>query len=126
MCLSQDAAPGASAAQRQIRDQGNNAIPCPVNCNDVSGKWADPESGGTWTLNQTGDKITGSLTMSKTECGSVTWQVVGRISDGVATLTATLPSPSVDKCGVAAAASINATRTPYCNTTGQRKVEPRK
>jgi hypothetical protein len=98
----------------------------PVNCNDVSGKWADPESGGTWTLNQTGDSIAGSLTTSKGECGSVTWQVVGRMSDGVATLTATLPSPSVDKCGVAGAASITATRTPYCNTTGPRRVELRK
>jgi hypothetical protein len=86
----------------------------PVNCNDVSGMWADPESGGTWTLNQTGDSITGSLTMSKAECGSVTWQVAGRMNDGVAALTATLPSPSVDKCGVAAAASITATRRPYC------------
>ena len=98
----------------------------PVNCNDVSGKWADPESGGIWALNQTGDNITGSLTMSKAECGSVTWQVVGRMNDGVATLTAALPSPSVDKCGVAAAALITATRTPYCNTTGQGRVELRK
>jgi len=96
----------------------------PVNCKDVTGKWADPESGGTWTLNQTGDNITGSLTMSKAACGSVTWQVAGHINGGVATLTATLPSPAVDKCGVAA--SITATRTPYCNTAGQGRVELRK
>jgi hypothetical protein len=39
-----------------------------VNCDDVSGKWADPESGGTWTLTQTGDRISGSLTTSKGQC----------------------------------------------------------
>lgn len=72
------------------------------------------------------DNITGSLTISRAECGSVTWQVDGRMSDGVVTLIATVPSPSTDKCGVAPAASITATRTPYCNTTGQGKVEPRK
>lgn len=49
----------------------------PVDCANVSGKWADPENGGTWTLNQTGDDITGSLTMFKGNCGSVTWQVTG-------------------------------------------------
>jgi len=37
---------------------------------------------------------------------------------GVATLTAILPSPSSDKCGLAASASITATRKPYCNSTG--------
>jgi hypothetical protein len=97
-----------------------------VNCAEVSGKWADPESGGTWTLNQTGDKIAGSLTMSKADCGSVTWEVAGRMSGGVATMTATMPSPLADKCGVAPAASITATRMPYCNSTGQGKVELRK
>jgi hypothetical protein len=91
----------------------------PVNCNDVSGKWADPENGGTWTLNQTAADITGSLTMSTGACGTITWQVAGRMNGGVATLTATQPSPSVDKCEAAAAASITATRTPSCNTTGQ-------
>jgi hypothetical protein len=102
------------------------ATSAPVNCSDVSGKWDDPESGGTWTLNQTGDTVTGSLTMSKAACGSVTRQVVGRVDDGAATLTATLPSPSVDKCGVTAGASITATRAPFCNTTGQGRVELRK
>jgi len=90
----------------------------PVNCNDVSGKWADPESDGTWTLNQIGSDISGSLTMSTPSCGSVTWQVAGRMKGGVATLTAILPSPSSDKCGLAASASITATRKPYCNSTG--------
>ena len=79
-----------------------------VNCANVSGKWADPENGGTWTLNQTGDDITGSLMMFKPNCGSVTWQVAGRMKGGVATLNATQPSPSVDKCGAPAAASITA------------------
>jgi hypothetical protein len=97
-----------------------------VNCANVSGKWADPENGGTWTLNQTEDDITGSLTMSKGECGYVTWQVAGRMNNGAATLTATLPSPSVDKCKVAAAASITAVRAPYCNAAGQGRGEPRK
>jgi len=88
----------------------------PVNCATVSGKWADPENGGTWTLNQTGDDMTGSLMMFKPNCGSVTWQVAGRMKGGVATLNATQPSPSVDKCGAPAAASIATTRVPYCNT----------
>jgi hypothetical protein len=95
----------------------------PVNCENVSGKWADPENGGTWTLNQIGDNITGSLTMFKGNCGSVTWQVAGRLEGGVATLTATQPSPSVDKCGAPATASITATRLPYCNT---QPPEPKK
>ena len=92
-----------------------------MNCSNVSGKWADPENGGTWTLNQTGDEISGSLMTSEANCGTVTWQVAGRINGGVASLTATLPSPSGDKCGLAAAASITATRKPYCNTTGPDK-----
>ena len=50
-----------------------------ANCEDVSGKWADPESGGTWTLTQNGEKISGSLTVSKAKCGEVTWQVVGQM-----------------------------------------------
>ena len=93
----------------------------PVNCSNVSGKWADPENGGTWTLNQTGDEISGSLTTSEANCGTVTWQVAGGINCGVATLTATQPSPSGDKCGLTPAASITATRKPYCNTTGPDK-----
>jgi len=98
----------------------------PVNCEDVSGKWTDPESGGTWTLTQNGDQISGSLTVSKGTCGEVTWQVVGRMGGGVATLTAAQPSPSVDKCGFVAATSITATRKPNCTTTGQGRVELRK
>jgi hypothetical protein len=93
----------------------------PVNCTNVSGKWADPENGGTWTLNQTGDEISGSLTTSEASCGTVTWQVAGRINGGVASLTATQPSPSGDKCGLAAAASITTPRKPYCNTTAPDK-----
>jgi hypothetical protein len=54
------------------------------------------------------------------------WQVVGRMSGGAATLTAARPSPLIDKCGVAAAASITATRKPNCTTTGQGRVELRK
>ena len=96
----------------------------PVNCNDVNGKWADPENGGTWTLSQDGDDIAGSLTISQAECGAVTWQVTGRMSSGVATLNATLPSPSTDNCGAAPAASIVVTRSPYCNAAGQGGVEP--
>jgi len=95
----------------------------PVNCENVRGKWADPENGGTWTLNQIGDDITGSLMLFKPNCGSVTWQVAGRMNGGVATLNATQPSPSVDKCGAPAAASITATRAPYCNT---QSAKPRK
>jgi hypothetical protein len=59
--------------------------------------------------------------MSEASCGNVIWQVAGRMNDGVATLTGTLPLPSSDKCGLAAAASITATRKPYCNTTGPGK-----
>lgn len=92
----------------------------PVNCANVSGKWADPENGGTWELSQIGDNITGSLSMFKGNCGTITWQVAGRMNGGVATLSATSPEPSVDKCGAAAAATVTATRKPYCNTTGQR------
>ena len=88
----------------------------PVNCGDVSGRWDDPENGGTWTLTQTGLGITGSLTIPKGSCGSTTWQVGGKISGGIVTLTSTQPSPSVDECGVAADKSMTATRTPYCNT----------
>ncbi len=98
----------------------------PVNCDNVSGKWADPENGGTWALSQIGNNITGSLVMFKRNCGSVTWQVTGRMNGGVATLTATKPEPSVDKCGVAAAASTTITRAPYCNTTRHGRTEPGK
>jgi hypothetical protein len=93
----------------------------PVNCRDVSGKWADPENGGTWILSQTGDDISGSLTIPRGNCGSVTWQVDGKMSDGIATLNGAQPSPSADKCGVAADKSIAATRAPYCSTTQQGK-----
>ncbi|PWU07736.1 MAG: hypothetical protein C5B51_09330 [Terriglobia bacterium] len=92
----------------------------PVNCGAVSGKWADPENGGTWDLSQTGESISGSLTILKGYCGSVTWQVAGRMNGRVATLTATKPEPPVDKCGAAAAASITAARAPYCNTAVPR------
>jgi hypothetical protein len=98
----------------------------PVNCRNVSGKWADPENGGTWALDQTAENIAGTLTMSKGECGSVTWQVAGRMNDGVATLNAIQPSPPVDKCRVAAATSITAKRAPYCNTAGPGAGEVRK
>jgi hypothetical protein len=46
-----------------------------VNCKDVSGTWSDPETGGTWSLSQTAGNISGSLTINKPECGTVTWQV---------------------------------------------------
>ncbi len=91
----------------------------PGNCNEVSGKWTDPENGGTWVLAQSGDRITGSLTMSKGTCGEVTWQVAGHMSGGLASLTAVQPSPSVDSCGVAAAASISMVRKPNCTSTAQ-------
>jgi hypothetical protein len=92
----------------------------PVNCENVSGKWADPENGGTWTLNQIGDNITGSLTVLRGNCGSRTWQVTGRMNGGVVSLTVSKPEPSVDKCGVAAPASTTVTRAPYCNTGGRK------
>jgi len=74
----------------------------PVNCGNAGGKWADQENAGTWTLSHTGVDITGSLTISRGNCGSITWQVGGKMNGVIATLTATQPSPSVDKCGVAA------------------------
>ncbi len=92
----------------------------PVNCSNVSGKTTNQRT-ATWTLNQTGDEISGSLTTSEANCGTVTWQVAGRINGGVATLTATQPSPSGDKCGLTPAAWITAKRKPYCNTTGPDK-----
>lgn len=96
----------------------------PVNCSDVTGAWDDPENGGRWTLSQTGGGITGSLMMFRGElCGTVSWQVAGRMDNGVAMLTAASPSPSVDKCGVTAAASITANRMPYCNTSEQTRGE---
>jgi hypothetical protein len=96
-----------------------------VDCKDVSGSWSDPETSGTWSLSQTNDKISGSLTITKPDCGSVSWRVAGQMSAGVATLTATEPTPPVDKCGVSAAASITATLVPDCKT-GNGRVEVRK
>jgi hypothetical protein len=93
-----------------------------VNCKDVSGTWSEPETGGSWSLSQNADSISGSLTITKPECGSVTWQVAGQMKDGVATLTATGPSPAVDKCGVSVASSVTATLAPDCKT-GQGRVE---
>ena len=96
----------------------------PVLCDDVSGEWADPENGGTWTLSQTGEIITGSLTMFKGgNCGSISWHVTGRMNGRLATLTASEPEPSVDKCGVAAAGSIAVVRAPYCNAAGHGTAE---
>jgi hypothetical protein len=96
-----------------------------VNCKDVSGTWSDPNLGGTWSLSQTGNNISGSLTITKSECGSVSWQVTGQMSGDVATLKATEPKPAVDKCGAPPAASIIATLTPDCKT-GSVKVEVQK
>jgi hypothetical protein len=90
----------------------------PVNCQNVSGRWADPENRGTWNLNQIGESITGSLTISKGNCGSIRWQVAGRMDGGVANLTATSPEPTVDQCGGAATATITEARVPYCKTMG--------
>ncbi len=46
-----------------------------VDCKAVSGSWSDPETGGTWSLNQTANKISGSLTIAKPECGIVSWRL---------------------------------------------------
>ncbi|MGA1991678.1 MAG: hypothetical protein ABSH46_11545 [Bryobacteraceae bacterium] len=96
-----------------------------VNCKDASGTWSDPETGGTWSLSQTGGDISGSLTITKPECGRVSWRVTGQMNGDVATLKATEPIPAVDKCGAAPAASIAATLTPDCKT-GSGRVEVQK
>jgi hypothetical protein len=93
-----------------------------VDCHDVSGIWSDTEIGGTWTLSQTKNAVSGSLTTTKADCGSVTWHVSGQVKDKVATITATQPVPAVDKCGTAADTLITATVTPDC-TTAAVKVE---
>jgi hypothetical protein len=61
------------------------------------------------------------LTVSNGKCGSVTWDVSGRLAEGVATLTAARPSPAVDQCGVAAAPSTTESRAPYCDASGERR-----
>lgn len=96
-----------------------------VNCKDVSGTWSDPAMGGTWALSQTGGNITGSLTITKPECGTVSWRVIGQMNGDVATLKATEPNPAVDKCGATSAASIAATLTPDCKN-GSVTVEVQK
>ncbi len=86
-----------------------------VGCKDVSGIWSDPETGGTWTLTQTKNTVSGSLTIAKAKCGSVSWRVSGQVKDDVVTVTAAQPTPAIDKCGNAAATTITATVVPGCN-----------
>jgi hypothetical protein len=114
---------GVAAAEWPIDRSCPVATPVPplgvytssvVNCKDVSGTWSDAETGGSWSLSQTGDNISGSLTITKPECGGVTWKVAGQMKNGVATLTATGPSPAVDNCGQTAANSITTTLAPDC------------
>ena len=90
-----------------------------TNCNDVTGTWTESTTGGAWSLVQTGKDISGSLKVTSAECGSVTWQVSGKMEGKVATLHATRPEPATDTCGVRAAASIDST-LPGCSARDGR------
>lgn len=87
-----------------------------VNCADVTGDWTDSTTGGAWVLVQTGNDVSGELKVTNAECGSVTWQVSGKMEGKVASLHARNPEPATDKCGVRAAASIDSTLIPGCGT----------
>jgi len=93
-------------------------------CSNVSGKWSDWDTGGVWSLTQTGDKILGSFKTAKAGCGVVSWRVAGEMKDGLGTLRATEPQPSVDGCGVVSAASITATIVPDCINGTRVEIQP--
>lgn len=93
-----------------------------VDCDDVTGTWTESTTGGTWSLVQTGNDISGSLNVTSAECGSVSWQVSGKMEGKAASLHATKPQPTTDKCGVLAASSIVATLVPGCGT-GNLKIQ---
>ncbi len=90
------------------------------NCNDLSGIWADTPSGIstiTWSLFQTGSSIgqgNGGQSSSLTEVtpvGPITWSVSGQSVAGVATLTASNPSPPFDSLGNEYANPLNVIMT---------------
>jgi hypothetical protein len=97
-----------------------------VFCNDISGTWSDPNTGGEWKLSQNANQITGTLQIEHENCGTVTWQVTGTTDGKTATMTAANPQPAVDRCGIAAAAKMTATLEPGCQTGAGKVVQEKK
>ncbi len=93
-----------------------------IDCRDVNGTWFDRERGGTWILSQRLDKISGSFTISNDKCGTVTWRVSGEVANNAASVRATQPTPTIDKCDRAAPPSIGAIINPDC-TRARIRVE---
>ncbi len=91
-----------------------------VDCRDVSGTWFDSGRGGTWTLSQNSNRISGSLTIGNDKCGTVTWRVSGEVANNAASVRATQPTPTIDKCGRAAPPSIGAIVNPDCTRAAFR------
>ncbi|PWU11897.1 MAG: hypothetical protein C5B51_01805, partial [Terriglobia bacterium] len=95
--------------------------PTVQNCSDISGTWSDPNfpgsPGATWTLNQSGYQILGSLQASYTGDATctpsspltVTWNsVVGTFTNGsTAHVSASNPSPSSFTCTNGSQGSVN-------------------
>ena len=69
------------------------------NCNDISGVWTDNTSlHNTYSLNQEGFSVVGSVTTYEAGCGSFSGTIQGQMNGpGFFTLTAT--SPPYDACG---------------------------
>jgi hypothetical protein len=96
----------------------------PPACMNVTGYWADTEN-RTWTLNQRGDEIWGTLQAYGTNGCAVTWLVSGKVADNVVSLTAANPHPLPRECGLRAAETIGATlMLPCAGGTGKIELHP--
>ncbi len=88
----------ANVSDSTIAARGNFSLGKGATCTDITGTWTENTSPqATWTLTQSGDSVSGTVSANDPVCGNVVWSVSGSLSDpyaGTFTLSSTNPRPS--------------------------------